>query len=494
MPSEEALRSGFIALNRFGYGSRGDGDLAAAAGDPRGFVKAELLQPGIALLDGADLQATPILLQALFADQERVRLEREAAKVAQAPSSAPPAAAGANEPSKPDASKPDVSKPEAPKVEASPPKRPNIEQEAFRIEAFARIQRAATARVGLVERLVAFWSNHFCVSARKSQFSRITCGSFEREAIRPFVLGRFADMLKAVEQHPAMLHYLDNQQSIGPNSRAGQNGKRGLNENLGREILELHTLGVGSGYSQNDVTALAAALTGWTVVGRDGRLGIPGNFVFNPDMHEPGGQTILGKTYAAAGREQAESVLVDLAHHPATARHVAGKFAAHFVADAPPPALVERLAKRFQESGGDLQALTVSLIDADEAWRAPAGKMRSPYEFLLAASRMIGRLPDNANPLLYQLTLLGMPLWQPPGPNGWGDTAQLWASPEGIKQRLDVAALIAGRLRDVPNPSELLERVAGSAASSETRQAVARAESRQQGLALLLMSPEIQRR
>src|SRR5207253_7253033 len=191
---------------------------------------------------------------------------------------------------------------------AKPPQQPlNIIQKTYRAEALARLQRAVLADCGFAERLVAFWSNHFCISAVKGELARMWAGSFEREAIRPHVLGRFADMLKAVEQHPAMLFFLDNQQSLGPDSRAGKNRNRGLNENLAREILELHTLGVGGGYSQDDVTSLANIITGWTYAGRQGQLGTPGSFVFNANAHQPGPQRVLGKTYEAGGVAQGEA-------------------------------------------------------------------------------------------------------------------------------------------------------------------------------------------
>ena len=195
---------------------------------------------------------------------------------------------------------------------------------------------------------MVFWSNHFCISANKGELARMWAGSFEREAIRPHVLGRFADMLKAVEQHPAMLFFLDNQQSLGPDSRAGQNRKRGLNENLAREIMELHTLGVGGGYSQDDVTSLARIITGWTFAGRQGQLGAPGSFVFNANAHQPGAQQLLGKTYENDGLAQGEAALADIARHPSTAKFIATKFARHFVADDPPPALVARLQRRLR--------------------------------------------------------------------------------------------------------------------------------------------------
>ncbi len=273
----------------------------------------------------------------------------------------------------------------------------------------------------MVERLVAFWSNHFAISVAKGGPTRAAAGAFEREAIRPFVLGRFEDMLLAVESHPGMLAYLDNQQSFGPDSPAGQRQKRGRNENLGREILELHTLGVDGGYSQSDVIALSNMLTGWRFVGRDGRLGPPGSFVFQANVHEPGAQELLGADYPQAGRDQARAALLALARRPETARHIASKLAKHFIADAPPQTLVERLAKTFARTGGDLHAVSLALIDSPEAFSAPPTKMRNPWEYCVASARLLGRAPDDAGPVLSSLAMLGQPLWQPPGPNGFSD-------------------------------------------------------------------------
>jgi uncharacterized protein (DUF1800 family) len=370
----------------------------------------------------------------------------------------------------------------------------NIIQKTFRAEALARLQRAIIADCGFVERLVVFWSNHFCISASKGGPARMWAGSFEREAIRPHVLGRFADMLKAVEQHPAMLFFLDNQQSLGPDSRAGRNRNRGLNENLAREILELHTLGVGGGYSQGDVTALANVITGWTYAGRLGQLGPPGSFVFNANAHQPGAQRVLGKIYDAPGVAQGEAVLSDLSRHPSTAKFIAIKFVRHFVADDPPASLVARLADVFTKTDGDLKALAMALVDSDEAWAAPLSKMRSPYEFLVAAGRLLAQIPNDPGRYLGGLNTLGQPLWSPAGPNGFPDTNAAWAAPEGVKLRLDISAQIASRLADGVDPRDLLELVAADAASVETRRTIERAEQRQQALALLLMSPEFQRR
>jgi len=301
-------------------------------------------------------------------------------------------------------------------------------------------------------------------------------------------------MLKAVEQHPAMLFFLDNQQSLGPDSRAGENRHRGLNENLAREIMELHTLGVGGGYTQDDVTSLASVITGWTFAGRQGQLGPPGSFVFNANAHEPGVQRVMGKIYEANGVAQGEAVLADIARHPATAKFIATKFARHFVADDPPPALVARLQASFLKSDGDLKALASTLVDSDEAWRAPLTKMRSPYEFLVATGRLLALIPEEPGRYLGGLNVLGQPLWSPAGPNGFPDSNAAWAAPEGMKLRLDISAQVASRVAESIDPNALLELAAADAASVETRHTIERAESRQQALALLLMSPEFQRR
>ncbi|MEH2510603.1 uncharacterized protein (DUF1800 family) [Nitrobacteraceae bacterium AZCC 1564] len=488
-----------VALNRFGFGARGGaaGDFSSAASDPRGFVRAELDRPGAALLDAPGLQSTPDLAREVFDYQREVRQQREMAAKAAQSAAATPDDKSADEKLEPrpeamsGAMSPDAMQPNPPRKE---PKPLNVIQKTYRAEALARIQRATMAECGFVERLVAFWSNHFCISANKGEMSRIWAGAFEREAIRPHVLGRFGDLLKAVEQHPAMLFFLDNQQSIGPQSRAGLNRKRGLNENLAREIMELHTLGVHGGYTQVDVTSLARIITGWTFAGREGRLGVPGTFVFNANAHEPGPQKLLGKTYEDVGLPQGEAALADIARHPSTARFIATKFVRHFVADDPPPALVAKLGNVFRKSDGDLKAMTLALIEADDAWHAPMTKMRMPYEFLVATGRLMGRIPEDPQRYLGGLNLLGQPLWTPAGPNGFADTNAAWAAPEGLKLRLDIASQVASRISEAIDPRMLLDVAAGEAASAETRQTIERAESRQQAFALLLMSPEFQRR
>src|SRR5438874_2549001 len=265
----------------------------------------------------------------------------------------------------------------------------------------ARLDSALASDNPFVERLVHFWANHFAVSVDKLPVIGLA-GLLEFEAIRPHVLGRFSDMLLAVEQHPAMLVYLDQAQSIGPDSQAGmfavmRGGKaRGLNENLAREILELHTLGVRTGYSQADVTEFARALTGWTVSGLGrgpaARLvgGTPGQFQFAAVLHEPGTRTIIGKRYDQAGEAQARAILLDLAASPATARHLSTKLARHFAGDDPPPALVDRLSKAYLASGGDLSTLYRALIESPEPWASQPLKFKSPWEWSVSALRAVG--------------------------------------------------------------------------------------------------------
>ena len=501
-------QAALVALNRFGFGARGGaaGDLINAAADPRGFVKAELNRPNAVVLEMPGLQSTPALAQAVFAYQAETKAAREAASktgaadakaAVETPERADARASmQSSEAMQPNSMQPGSIQPGSIQSNtAKPPDKPlNVIQKTYRAEALARLQRAVIAECGFTERLVTFWSNHFCISAHKGELGRMWAGSFEREAIRPHVLGRFADMLKAVEQHPAMLFFLDNQQSLGPDSRAGQNRKRGLNENLAREIMELHTLGVGGGYTQDDVTSLARIITGWTFAGRQGQLGTPGTFVFNANAHQPGPQVLLGKSYADTGVGQGEAALSDLARHPSTAKFISTKFARHFVADDPPPAVVTRLQDAFRQSDGDLRLLATTLLDCDEAWRAPATKIRSPYEYLVATGRLLAQVPDEPSRYLGGLNLLGQPLWSPSGPNGFADTNAAWAAPEGMKLRLDIASQVASRVADNVDARNLLELVAADAASAETRRTIERAESRQQALALLLMSPEFQRR
>ncbi|WP_447728820.1 DUF1800 domain-containing protein [Sphingomonas koreensis] len=372
-----------------------------------------------------------------------------------------------------------------------------------------RAQAAVASDTPFVERLVHFWANHFAVSADKQVMVGLT-GGFEFDAIRPHVLGRFRDMLHAVERHPAMLLYLDQAQSVGPNSPAGQRFAQrqqgpqrvGLNENLAREILELHTLGVRSVYGQADVTEFARAMTGWTVAGlgrgQGARLaqadGQAGGFAFAPRIHEPGKRMIIGRTYDQHGEQQAAAVLDDLAVHPATAKHIATKLARHFAGDEPPAPLVGRLEAAFLKSGGDLPTVYRALIDAPEAWVAQPVKFKTPWEWSVSTMRALGTQEVPAQAVIGLMNQLGQPVWRPGSPAGYDDIAASWAGPDAVMRRVEAAERFASRTRETIDGRTRAAQLFPGALSPTTEQAIARAESPAQSVALLLVSPEFMRR
>jgi len=474
-----------LALHRFGFGPVA-GSIAAIADDPRGALLADLERPGAGRVAAANLpnsgQAARSLFEFRAERQAKEKLAQRAKKEAEARGmvvgDADDTAMKPNE---------DAQPPNGESAQNQQNQQPQLPALLVQNEAKVRIEAAVAAEIGFVERLVWFWSNHFCVSADKILSM---AGAYEREAIRPHVLGRFVDMLTAVESHPAMLVYLDNLESMGPNSVAGINRDKSLNENLAREILELHTLGVRTGYSQDDVTHFANVLTGWTWIA----LGEPnrgGEFVFVKRFHEPGEQTVMGKAYPDTGVDQGRAVLADLARHPATAGHIAHKFARHFVADAPPPSLVAKLAKSFTDSDGNLKELAKTLIAAEESWTLERTKLKRPSEWTISALRLTGAQWAVGRVMSGQ-ALLGEPLWRPPAPNGFAEDESTWI--DGLSQRVDIASNFAERVADRLDPVALVETGLGPLASAETRNTVARAESRAQALALLLMAPEFLRR
>jgi uncharacterized protein (DUF1800 family) len=467
-------RAAALALHRFGLGPRA-GEIEAIKSDPRGALVAELDRPGAGLIVGGELPGAAAANRAVFefnaARNAKDKVERRQ-KVADNAGMENPGA----EPAMAEQPKPPAAQPEPP-----------LPRRLFFAEAQARFDAAVRSDGGFVERLVWFWSNHFCVNADAT----VMAGGYEREAIRPHVLGRFADLLQAAESHPAMLVYLNNAQSIGPDSVAGINRDRGLNENLAREILELHTLGVRTVYAQADVTSFAKVLTGWTLRQTATDPDHGGEFVFLGRAHQPGAQTVIGKDYPDAGVGQGQAVLADLARHPATARHVAAKLACHFVADEPPPALVDRLASRFLDSDGDLKEVAQALVTAPEAWAPEQKKIKRPAEWVVAALRATGQ-SGAIQRIVGALNLLGEPLWRPPAPKGFSDDDAAWLA--GIGQRLDIANVFAQRVADRLDPQAVAEATIGPLASAETRAALERAESKPQALTMLLMAPEFLRR
>jgi len=447
------------AYSRFGLGPR-LGDLAVMS-DPRSALLAELTQPEPAQLPGNDLSDGATLYGTVRAAQaaRKQRRQTDASTTAELPM-----ADGAG----------------------------SIQQ-ITQLEAKARIRAIKGADIGFVERLVAFWTNHFALETGANQLVRGLAGAFEREAIRPNVLGKFGDLALAATRHPAMLIYLNNAVSVGPGSRLGERRAKGLNENHARELMELHTLGVDGGYDQADVTAFANVLTGWSVGTQPQQLDSYGQFLFRRQAHEPGSQTIMGTVYPQSGVAQGEAVLSDLAANRATARHIAAKLARHFVADIPDPALVDRLAGVFIQSDGDLRALTTSLVTDDAAWAAPATKLRTPQEFIWSAVRALDvDLPPRK--IMAMLRDLGQPLWDPPSPAGFRDDVATWLAPDAMTNRLDAAELLAAQAKGPDDPREFAQAILGDAMSSDTATSIQRAESRGQGLALMLMSPEFQRR
>jgi uncharacterized protein (DUF1800 family) len=352
----------------------------------------------------------------------------------------------------------------------------------------ARFRSAATTDHPFYERLVHFWSNHFAVSTDKPPIPALA-GAYENEVIRPNLSGKFLDLLTA--------------RSMGPGSQAARRmGRRkpessvGLNENLAREILELHTLGVDGGYTQEDVTSFARALTGWSIGGgrRQQNAGTPGKFHFRNELHEPGSVTILGKRYAQKGQDQGNGVLADLAVHPSTAKHIAFKLARHFVADEPPAGLVDKLASAFLKSGGDLPTLHAALVNAAEPWESAFAKYKTPDDFVVSTFRAFKHVPDDFRKTFAALENMGQVPYKPGSPAGWPDTAQQWGGADGLYKRIEWANAVARVAGKRVNPLELGEAVLGPALGDHTRTAISRAESLEQGLTLLLVSPEFQRR
>jgi uncharacterized protein (DUF1800 family) len=481
--SNSAKAEAALALHRFGMGPR-PGSIATIEADPRGALIAELERPSAGAIAASALPSSAKAFrtvtdanarrQARTIIATRAQQEAKRQEVSETPSMMESPEQGAAK---------------AAAAKAAAEAIPDPGRPIYLEEAKVRIEAALGSEIGFVERLVWFWSNHFCISADKI---RSMSGAYEREAIRPHVLGRFTDMLLAVEGHPAMLFYLDNPASMGPNSTAGINRTRGLNENLAREILELHTLGVRTGYSQDDVISFANVLTGWTLVPPGDNPEHGGEFTFNPRLHEPGAQTVIGKLYEDEGVAQGRAVLRDLAAHPATAAHLSTKLARYFIADSPPAPMVERMTKVFLDTEGDLKEVARAMVSAPEAWTQPPTKLKRPSEWVVGMVRATGQTQVDPVRFTAGQALLGEPLWRPSSPKGYPDDEASWIN--GMGRRLDVANNFAERVSGRVDPEEVIESVLGSIVSSEVKQAVGRAESRQQALVLLFMAAEFQRR
>ena len=467
-----------IAANRFGLGAR-PGELEKL-GDPAGWLLGQLKGPAPVLEDPDLKPSAETLARAIQLRRAVVEKRRDTGGDQ----------AGDDKPVKP------------------APKLPALYRPIYIDEAHARFAHAVGADRPFLERLTQFWTNHFAVSIDKIVVLGLA-GAFEREAIRPNVTGNFTGLLLAVEKHPAMLLYLDNQTSIGPHSRAAQfvahrsRRKLDINENLAREILELHTLGVNGGYTQADVTTFAQAISGWSVGGQDNgrrlaKLGFdngrPGEFFFREPFHEPGAKRVLGRSYREDGVGQGEAILRDLALRPQTARHVCTKLARHFIADEPPPAVVDRLTNAWLESGAHLPTVYRALVESPEAWQTSLAKFKTPVDYLHSAYRGLGLPLRDKRRALRGFEALGQRALSPGSPAGWPDTSADWDGSSALLKRISWADVISQRMGDARNARELAPQLLGASLSDDTARAIARAESGSQALTLLLASPEFMRR
>ncbi len=460
----------FVAAQRFGMGPSGSrgkiGSMKAIVSDPHGWLEAQIKNPPVftsGLTSGLANQAQLESSTSIIKQVSGKRGDSEAAKKAIR----------------------------------------SLAKKHYLNESVARLHQAVISEQPFFERLVLFWSNHFTVSANKKNVIRPIVGAYEREAIRPHVLGTFPEMLRAAVQHPAMLLYLDNASSIGPNSKAGKRRGKGLNENLAREIMELHTLGVNGGYTQDDVISLAKIITGWTL--NPPRQG-GGGYRFIDRLHEPGSHQLLGKTYGQRGEAQGLAALNDLALHPSTAKFIATKLARHFITDEPDKEDIRTLSKTYLASDGDLKAMYSTLITMEAPWRPPLSKVKSPYELMISSARLMtvqsGTSASSKFPfddrayrrLIKTLATFEQLPFSAPSPAGWSDRAADWISPKATLNRIEWCHAFAQALRPQLNPLELAREVIGAVSGPETLLWIERAPSPVEGLALLLASPEWQRR
>jgi len=471
-----------IAVNRFGLGAR-PGEMSLAGQDPQGWLEKQLKGSPPSISGDGLKPSAEILEQALELRHDLVEARREKQ--------------AGGDPSK--------------SLAAAALKLPAIYRPVYLDEAYARFSQAVSTERPFLERITQFWTNHFAVSIDKIAVLGIA-GAMEREAIRPHVTGSFTRLLLAVEKHPAMLLYLDNQASIGPNSRAARflakRGKGGgrkvdINENLAREILELHTLGVDGGYTQADVTTFAQAISGWSIGGEDhgrrfARLGLdsgkPGEFFFRDVFHEPGARRLLGKSYGDDGVKQGEAILEDLALRPETARHISTKLARHFIADEPPREVVERLTHTWLDSRGNLPRVYQALIESPEAWREPLAKFKTPADYIYSSHRALAIPLAEKRRALQAFEALGQRNLMPGSPAGWPDTSADWDGSSALLKRIAWADAVAQRMGDARNARELAPQILGATLSDTTAKAIARAESGVQAMTMLMASPEFMRR
>lgn len=358
--------------------------------------------------------------------------------------------------------------------------------------------RAIYSPDGFRERLGMFWADHFTIRQRGDGYQG-SQAVYVTEAIRPHIAGRFADMLRAAVTHPLMLDYLDQVVSVGPNSKFGKAKKRGLNENLAREVLELHTLGVGGPYTQKDVTQLAELFTGMTVDRQTG-------FKFQPNIAEPGAERVLGRKYGGwwPRMSHIEAALEDLALHPSTARHLARKLVVHFISDTPDKGMVDDVAAAYRDSEGDLMATYTALLNHPLAFQNFGQKAKRPDEFLISAVRAL-EIPAKSFLSLKErkagqyffgpMAAMGMRHQRPTGPDGWPEELDAWLSPQGLAARIQWSMAVPGQIRKpLPDANAFLKVALADAASPDLTWAVSVSETKREAIGLIFASPEFNRR
>lgn len=481
MTATQKATTAAIAANRFGLGAR-PGELTAIGADSTDWLLRQL-KGAPPVLKGEGLKpSAETLARVIELRKEMVAERRE--------------------------NRQDAGETEEKEKVAAALKLPAVYRPVYIDEVYARVSHSVTTDRPFLERLTQFWSNHFAVSVDKVAVLGLA-GAMEREAIRPRVTGHFTDMLLAVEKHPAMLLYLDNPASIGPNSRAarfvGKGNKRkvGINENLAREILELHTLGVDGGYSQTDVSTFAQAISGWSIGGQDNgrrlaKLGVdngtPGEFLFRDVFHEPGAKKLLGKSYGDDGVRQGEAMLRDLAMRRETARYISTKLARHFIADDPPRAAVDRITRAWLDSKAHLPTVYKALVESPEAWEQPLAKFKTPADYIYSSYRALGIPLREKRRALQPFEALGQRNLMPGSPAGWPDSSADWDGSSALLKRIAWADVVAQRMGDARNARDLAPQLLGATLTDDTAKAIARAESGAQALTLLLASPEFMRR
>ncbi len=448
-----------IAVNRFGYGARGN-ELIKAKANPRKWLESQLKE--IEFTDGLPSSDEVFLAYGKFQQQKKLLKKQK-------------------------------------KKENTTKNKREDKQNMMRNNAARRtyvkmssiaLKQAINSEHSVSWRLLDFFSNHFSVSSK----GRLMLGlspTLEREAIAPNLLGNFSDLLLAVMQHPAMIIYLNNEKSFGANSRLAKKRKVGLNENLAREIMELHTLGVNGGYRQNDVIELAKAMTGWSVKRPKKEHG--SGFVFREYGHEPGNRTLLGKNYAQRGIQQGQQMLRDLAMHPTTANYVCKKIAHHFVSESVQQSLIDKMQKTWLDNQGNIKKVMRTLFNASEAWLTTPQKFKTPREFVISAYRAIAPNTINDKNLINSLNNLGQKPFNAGSPAGFSDDESDWLGASALIARIEWSSLLSAKVKNI-NTAHIMANSLGASVSSNTYQMVMRAESRQQANTLFLMSPEFQRR